>query len=122
MLTERGELPLPPRLTAHKLRHTFASLLVASGKDPAYVMTQLGQTDPAFTLRVYGHAMRRDESARERLKALLGGSIPVQKALVPFLQGPRTASNEVPRRRKSAPVQTLPPMGAAGFEPATSRV
>ncbi len=24
-------------------------------------MSQLGHTDPAFTLRVYAHAMRRDE-------------------------------------------------------------
>jgi outer membrane biogenesis lipoprotein LolB len=83
--------------------------------DPAYVMTQLGQTDPAFTLRVYGHAMRRDESARERLKALLGGSIPVQKALVPFLQGPRTASNEVPRRRKKRPSPDTSSDGRGGF-------
>ena len=48
------------------------------------VMTQLGHTDPAHTLRVYGRAMRRDEGARERLKALLEGPIPAQKALVPF--------------------------------------
>ncbi len=84
LLADRGELPLPAGLTAHKLRHTFASLLVASGEDPAYVMTQLGHTDPAFTLRVYGHAMRRDEGARERLKALLGGRFRRKKALVPF--------------------------------------
>jgi hypothetical protein len=36
-------------------------------------MAQLGHTDPAFTLRVYAHAMRRDAGDKERLKALVLG-------------------------------------------------
>jgi hypothetical protein len=36
-------------------------------------MAQLGHTDPAFTLRVYAHAMRRDDGDKERLKALVDG-------------------------------------------------
>ena len=36
-------------------------------------MAQLGHTDPGFTLRVYAHAMRRDEGDKERLKALVEG-------------------------------------------------
>jgi integrase len=60
-------------VSPHKLRHTFASILVALGNDPAYVMGQLGHTDPAFTLRVYTHMMRRDEGSRERLKDLVEG-------------------------------------------------
>ena len=74
LLAERGQEPLPDGISAHKLRHTFASLLVACGEDPAYVMAQMGHTDPAFTLRVYAHAMRRDDEARARLKALLEGA------------------------------------------------
>ena len=70
---ERGVQPLPLGITPHKLRHTFASILVAIGKDPTYVMQQLGHTDPAFTLRVYAHAMRRSEEEREQLKALVEG-------------------------------------------------
>ena len=61
--------------TPHRLRHTFASILVAIGKDPTYVMQQLGHTDPAFTLRVYSHTMRRSEVERERLKALVQGHV-----------------------------------------------
>ena len=57
----------------YKLRHTFASILVAIGKDPTYVMQQLGDTDPAFTPCVYAHAMRRSEEEREQLKALVEG-------------------------------------------------
>ena len=60
-------------MTAHKLRHTFASILFVRGEDPPYVMAQLGHTDPAFTLRVYAHAMRRGEGDKERLKALVEG-------------------------------------------------
>lgn len=73
-LTEAGEVPLPEGLTPHKLRHTFASTLVALGVDPGSVMDQLGHTDPGFTLRVYRHGMRRDGAAKERLQALVGGA------------------------------------------------
>lgn len=72
-LTEAGDVPLPDGLTPHKLRHTFASILVALGVDPGSVMDQLGHTDPGFTLRVYRHGMRRDQAAKERLRALVGG-------------------------------------------------
>jgi integrase len=65
---------LPDKLTPHKLRHTFASLLVALGTDPGAVMDQLGHTDPTFTLRVYRHGMRRDPGAKVRLQTLVGVS------------------------------------------------
>ncbi|HEY8943926.1 MAG TPA: winged helix-turn-helix domain-containing protein, partial [Polyangiaceae bacterium] len=73
ILIDRGHVPLPIGLSAHKLRHTFASLLVACGEDPASVMRQLGHTDPGFTLRVYTHMMVRSPEERERLKALVRG-------------------------------------------------
>jgi len=75
LVEERGLQPLPLGITPHKLRHTFASILVAIGKDPTYVMQQLGHTDPAFTLRVYSHVMRRSEEEREWLKALVEGHV-----------------------------------------------
>jgi hypothetical protein len=62
-------VPLPERLTPHKLRHTYASLLVALGVDPGSVMDQLGHTDASFTLRVYRHGMRRDQASRGALPA-----------------------------------------------------
>ena len=71
-LQEAGEVPLPERLTPHKLRHTFASVLVALGVDPGSVMDQLGHTDPAFTLRVYRHGMRRDDASKRALRELVG--------------------------------------------------
>jgi integrase len=73
LLAKRDQTPLPAGLTPHKLRHTFASVLVALGEDPASVMAALGHTDPKFTLRVYTHLMRRDPTERARLKTLVDG-------------------------------------------------
>ena len=71
-LIQAGGTPLSAKLTPHKLRHTFASLLVALGVDPGAVMDQLGHTDPTFTLRVYRHGMRRDPDSQARLRKLVG--------------------------------------------------
>jgi integrase len=79
LLEERGQTPLPRGVTPHKLRHTFASILIATGEDPASVMAQLGHTDPKFTLRVYTHIMRRGPAERARLKALVNGD-PIELA------------------------------------------
>lgn len=73
LLEAQGHVPLPRGLTAHKLRHTFASVLIACGEDPHSVMRQLGHTDPAFTLRVYTHGMARSKEERARLAALVKG-------------------------------------------------
>src|SRR5262249_30886389 len=71
-LENAGEAPLPEPLTPHKLRHTYASLLVALGTDPGAAMDQLGHTDRAFTLRVYRHGMRRDTASRQALRTVVG--------------------------------------------------
>jgi integrase len=73
LLERRGLVPLPRGLTSHKLRHAFASILVACGEDPVSVMRQIGHTDPQFTLRVYAHMMGREVAERGRLKALVNG-------------------------------------------------
>jgi integrase len=70
MLAARGQSPLPEGLTAHKLRHSFASLLVALGHDPRHVMSQLGHADAKFTLELYAHSVAADE--RRRLASLVG--------------------------------------------------
>jgi integrase len=51
------QTPLPEGLTLHALHRTCASVLVALGKDPRYVMAQLGHTDPTVTLGIYAQAM-----------------------------------------------------------------
>jgi hypothetical protein len=56
-------------------RQPIASILVAIGKDPTYVMQELGHTDPAFTLRVYSHMTRQSDDEREELRGLLEGRV-----------------------------------------------
>lgn len=58
-----GIAPITEGLTFHSLRRTFASLHCAAGADISYVASQLGHTDPRFTLRCYAQAVNR----RDRL-------------------------------------------------------
>ena len=62
-------------VTFHVLRHTFASILIAQGRDPVFVSRQLGHANPAITLKVYAHlfdAARHAQEAREQLEAEYG--------------------------------------------------
>jgi integrase len=83
LLESRGQVPLPRGLTTHKLRHAFASVLIALGEDPVSVMRQIGHTDPQFTLRVYTHMMSRDPAERARLKALVRGERVIARSAAP---------------------------------------
>ena len=74
MLAEAGEDPLPTGLTAHSMRRTFASVLVALGNDPAHVMAQMGHRNPTMTLGVYAREMRRRDGEHDRLRALVAGT------------------------------------------------
>ena len=44
-LEERGLNPLPEGLTPHSMRRTFISLLLATGEDVPYVMSQVAHAD-----------------------------------------------------------------------------
>lgn len=72
-LREAGDEPFPEGITPHSLRRTFASILVALGKDPSYVMNQMGHATPDFTLGVYTGMMKASEEDRERLRRLVEG-------------------------------------------------
>jgi integrase len=50
---------LPEKVTPQTLRRTFASLALAAGRDPRWVMGQLGHTDARLTLNVYAQVMQR---------------------------------------------------------------
>jgi integrase len=57
--TAAGRTRLP---RIHDLRHSWASHMLASGADLAYVSNQLGHANPSITLRIYSHwvpGMRR---------------------------------------------------------------
>lgn len=74
VLARRDVPALPDGLTPHGLRRTYASLLVALGRDPAVVKHQMGHTTAAFTLGIYAAAMCSAEGERDRLRALVNGA------------------------------------------------
>jgi integrase len=64
-----------PRKRFHDLRHTCASLLLASDESPLVVSRMLGHHSVAFTLDTYGHLMPgQGEAVADRMEELLGGS------------------------------------------------
>jgi integrase len=124
LLEERDEIPLPARLSAHKLRHTYASILAACGEDFPYVVDQMGHSDERVTLRVYTHMMSRRDGERERLRALVAGE-DWREFGHPI--GTRTASEASSAGTEAAPETTESPdlqgirgVGATGLEPVTS--
>jgi integrase len=67
------ELDLP-RLTAHGLRHTSATLMLASGVQPKVAAERLGHADPTLFTNLYSHVtptMQRD--AADKLGEMLFG-------------------------------------------------
>lgn len=63
-----------PRLTAHGLRHTSATLMLASGVPPKVAAERLGHADPTLFTNLYSHVtptMQRD--AADRIGAALFG-------------------------------------------------
>lgn len=41
----------------HDLRHTYASLLIATGEHAKYIQSQMGHSSITITLDLYGHMM-----------------------------------------------------------------
>jgi Phage integrase family len=65
-------------VTFHCLRHTFASILIAQGRDVQFVSRQLGHTKTSTTWDTYVHlfeAHRHAHDAREQLDAEYGGML-----------------------------------------------
>jgi hypothetical protein len=52
----------------HRLRHYFASVMLAGGASIKELAEYLGHADPAFTLRVYAHLL---PSSHDRARAVI---------------------------------------------------
>lgn len=50
-----------PKITFHQLRHTNASILIASGEDVVTVSGRLGHSDKSITLNTYSHIIQSRE-------------------------------------------------------------
>jgi integrase len=61
-------------ITVHALRHSHASLLIASGVDIVTISKRLGHAKPDITLRTYAHLFRKDDaSAAAAINAVFAG-------------------------------------------------
>lgn len=106
--TWRTQVSTPPavsrcrtELTLHGLRRTFASVLVAIGENPNYVMGQMGHTDPQLTLRIYTQQMQRRDGEQERLRVLVNGDHAAATGTSAQSTGARRRRlGGAPRRRK----------------------
>jgi integrase len=60
-------------VTLHSLRHTHASMLIASGMDILTISRRLGHSAPTITLGIYGHLIHgTDDKAAQIMDAALG--------------------------------------------------
>lgn len=74
VLGERSVVAELPRLTAHGLRHTSATLMLANGVPPKVAAERLGHSDPTLFMNLYSHVtptMQR-EAAQKIGEALFG--------------------------------------------------
>ena len=86
-------------------------------------MRQVGHSDPKVTLSIYAQVMYRGEGERERLKTIVEGSDWALLGTGDEFQPPEPGEQMTAWRLSNpAQLQGIRPMGAAGFEPATSRV
>ena len=63
---------LPP-IPLHGLRHTYASIALAKGVNPAIVSRRLGHSTVAFTLDVYSHVLPQVDAEAAELIATFSG-------------------------------------------------
>jgi len=65
-----------PAITLHSLRHTHASMLIASGVDILTISRRLGHSSPTITLGVYGHLIAgTDDRAAQVMDAAFGSKM-----------------------------------------------
>jgi integrase len=106
--------PLPAKLTQHSLRHTYISLRVALGDDPATIAQDAGHADMSVTFRIYTHVMRLEPGDRERLRALVDG-VEWIPAGTNAAEAAREPADELgPRTTEGPDLQDLPTDSWAG--------
>ncbi len=60
-----------PYLNFHGMRHTHASILIASGVDIKTVSARLGHASTSFTLDVYGHLLAGNRAAADKFEQVV---------------------------------------------------
>lgn len=78
-----GQQVLPPELTFHALRHTYASLCVAAGIGADKLSCRLGHAKITTTLDIYTHLFPDDDASGD-MAALEAKSTPTAPNVVPI--------------------------------------
>ena len=102
-----------PGLHPHELRHTAASLAIASGADVKVVQQMLGHSSATMTLDTYGHLFddRLDEVSRALDRARRTVELPARRAPARGYETVATTSPP-PARTRHRVAQTLPNEGS----------
>lgn len=90
---EKGAMLLPDRVTPHTLRRTFATLALTAGRDPRWVMAQIGHSDARFTLSVYAQVLQRQRIDYDLVWELM--RFPDEPSRWPFRRAGRSMSTQV---------------------------
>ena len=64
LLAERGQQPLPDKVTCHTFRRTFLTYLAWKGEQTRYAMDQAGHRDAKLTLEIYQQRVMDDLDPR----------------------------------------------------------
>ena len=66
-----------PHVTLHGLRHTYASLLHASGVDMAMISAELGHSNLATTMNIYTHILKTPSQSSKGIAKVIDGVVGV---------------------------------------------
>ena len=66
-----------PHVTLHGLRHTYASLLHASGVDMANISAELGHSNLATTMNIYTHIFKTPSQSSKGIAKVIDGVVGV---------------------------------------------
>ena len=97
-----GKMLLPDKVTPHALRRTFASIALAAGRDPRWVMAQLGHTDARLTLNVYAQVVQRQRVDQALVWKLMRFPDEPEERVTPRAFGPMAARTAKRRRRATS--------------------
>lgn len=76
---------LPPQLKFHALRHTYASLCIATGVMPMFEISRfMGHAKPSTTETIYAHLLADDHSDAMAALGAMGGEPTAAENVVPL--------------------------------------
>ena len=82
---------LPETFRTYDLRHSHASVMIDLGVNLLALAQRMGHSDPAMTLRLYGHLFEGAQvELSERIDALRAASVPTEASVIPIRRHRRT--------------------------------